>query len=191
MEDFIEIKVPDEYVVSFNQTCGHTYLFLSKKNTKEEKWQPQDGDIVTDKTSGIICIYAGTNGTGGIISYAGLGNLGYLTTNKDSGWGITKNYCPATDEEKQRLFDALAKAGKRWNTEEKRVEDLSRWRAEEKGHYCYLIINSSGIGIVWDVERGSVENKRLYEKNNYFKTREAAERVAAQIREIFKNSKAE
>lgn len=30
-----------------------------------------------------------------------------------------------------------------------------------------------------------------YKQGNYFRTREAAERVAEQIREIFKNSKAE
>ena len=34
-------------------------------------------------------------------------------------------YRPATDEEKQQLFDAMAKAGKRWNAEKKVVEDIS------------------------------------------------------------------
>lgn len=40
------------------------------------------------------------------------------------------------------------------------------------------------------IEAGTLDDKR-YNSGNYFKTEKAAEKVAEQIREIFKNSKAE
>ena len=40
---------------------------------------------------------------------------------------------PATDEEKQRLFDAMAKKGKRWNAEKKVVEDIPKPYEFRKG----------------------------------------------------------
>lgn len=43
-------------------------------------------------------------------------------------YGSTKMVRLATEEEKQKLFDALAKEGKRWNTDTKQVEDIKpKW----------------------------------------------------------------
>ena len=53
---------------------------------------------------------------------------------------------PATEAEKQRLFDALAKEGKRWNAEKKQIEDLPRWRAKEGEQYYY--VNVHGLVIM-------------------------------------------
>ena len=42
-------------------------------------------------------------------------------------WESDKKYMrPATEEQKQQLFDALAKAGKRWNPDAKQIEDLPK-----------------------------------------------------------------
>lgn len=94
----------------------------------------------------------------------------------------------ATEAEKQRLFDALAMQGKRWNAEKKQIEDLPRWRAEESESYYYVDL-SFNIRKTDDLR--SYGDNNLYEAGNYFRTREAAEKVAEQIRDIFKNSKAE
>ena len=40
---------------------------------------------------------------------------------------------PATEDEKQQLFDALAKEGKRWNAEKKVVEDIPKPYEFKKG----------------------------------------------------------
>ena len=40
---------------------------------------------------------------------------------------------PATEEERQRLFDAIAKEGKRWNAEKKVVEDIPKPYEFKKG----------------------------------------------------------
>ena len=105
----------------------------------------------------------------------------------ETGW-VNDNMRPATDDEKQRLFDALAKEGKRWNAEEKRIEDLPRWRAKLGDFYFYI---EEMLGIGCHAETKDDIDNSFYTSGNYFKTREAAEKVAGQIREIFKNSKAE
>ena len=97
---------------------------------------------------------------------------------------------PATNEEKPRLFDAMAKECKRWNAEKKVVEDM-RWRAMSGGKYYYLIFGNSDYGISKTADIRTRSDNSRYLSGNYFKTREAAEKVAEQIREIFKTSKAE
>lgn len=91
-------------------------------------------------------------------------------------------------EENQLLFDALAKEGKRWNAEKKCIEDLPRWRAKANETYYFIGID---VEVKDYIEYGYSVDDACYSAGNYFKTREAAERVASQIREIFKNSKAE
>ena len=95
---------------------------------------------------------------------------------------------PATEAEKQRLFDALAKEGKRWNAEKKCIEDLPRWRAQINEEYYFVDADCSVADIK---EKYSGADTIMYEVGNYFRTREAAKKVALQIRDIFKNSKAE
>ncbi len=148
---------------------------------------PIDGEIVVNGMD-TIAIYAGTNKTGGIMTYAALHGQRLQTVVSEEGWGYTYDYHPATDAEKRRLFDALAKQGKRWNAEKKCIEDLPRWRAVCSGLY-YIVDTDFFIREM--KEKGERTDCALYNAGNYFRTREAAEKVAGQIREIFKNSKAE
>lgn len=152
----------------------------------EQKYVPKDGDVVSCKE--IIVIYAGTNGNGGIMTYAALHEQRLQTEVCGIGWGYTCDYRPATEAEKQRLFDALAKEGKQWNAEKKCIEDLPRWRAEKGG--LYYIVNNDFTTLQYK-EYGERSDMVLHDAGNYFRTREAAEKVASQIRDIFKNSKAE
>ena len=66
------------------------------------------------------------------------------------------------------------------------MEDV-RWRAKEGGVYYAVSLSCE---VTAETECSKLDDKR-YNGGNYFKTREAAEIVAEQIREIFKNSKAE
>lgn len=122
------------------------------------------------------------------MTYAALHEQRLQTEVCGIGWGYTCNYRPATEAEKQRLFDALAKQGKRWNAEKKQIEDLPRWRAEESESYYYVDL-SFNVRKTDDLR--SYGDNNLYEAGNYFRTREAAEKIASQILDIFKNSKAE
>ena len=152
----------------------------------EQKYVPKDGDIVSCK--GVVAIYAGTNGTGGIKTYAALHEQRLQTVVCEMGWGYTSDYGPATEAEKQRLFDALAKQGKRWNAEKKCIEDLPRWRSLYDENYYFI---GSELKVGFQAEIGHVMDDNRYAVGNYFRTREAAEKVAEQIKDIFKNSKAE
>ena len=152
----------------------------------EKKYEPKDGDIVSCKE--VIVIYAGTNENGGIMTYAALHGQRLQTVVSERGWGYTSDYRPAAEAEKQLLFNALAEQGKRWNAEKKCIEDLPRWRAVCSGLY-YIVDTDFFIREM--KEKGERTDCALYNAGNYFRTREAAEKVAGQIRDIFKNSKAE
>lgn len=158
----------------------------------KDKYVPKDGDIVCDPVSccGVVAICAGTNKAGGIKTHAAYLMHEDIIDARFSEDGLceTDNCRPATEAEKQRLFDALAKQGKRWNAEKKCVEDVPRWRAEKGG--LYYIVNNDFTTLQYKdyLERSDMV---LHDAGNYFRTREAAEKVAEQIRDIFKNSKAE
>lgn len=150
-----------------------------------EEWRPKDGDICFAETSSrdqkFIIIF-GHNDC----------SLEYNVSRKDK-WTLKEDWQwsysrirPATEEERKKLFDAMAKEGKRWNAEKKVVENM-RWRAK-KGEIYYALTLSCDVDTV--IETGKLDDKR-YNSGNYFKTEKAAEKVAEQIREIFKNSKAE
>lgn len=94
---------------------------------------------------------------------------------------------PATEEEKKLLIEKLAEVGKRWNEEKKCLEDV-RWRAK-KGE-LYHWVSADGYVKESTDDHGECDNC-YYKSGNYFKTEEAAEKIAEQIRNIFKNSKAE
>lgn len=93
---------------------------------EKKKYEPQDGDICFAETD--------TREQKFRIIYKG--NSYSLADLHGTGWklrkGASRAYSyirPATDEEKQQLFDAMAKAGKRWNAEKKVVEDIPDLRA--------------------------------------------------------------
>lgn len=158
----------------------------------KEKYVPKDGDIVygSGLCKGVVSIYAGSNEVGGIMTYAAYKiDRNILDARfSDRGWGFISQYRPATEAEKQCLFDALAKQGKRWNAEKKQIEDLPRWRAKKRHLYYYIIQDRM---VFHKEEAHEALDNHNYELGNYFRTREAAEKVAGQIRDILKNSKVE
>lgn len=94
----------------------------------------------------------------------------------------------ANDEEKQRLFDALEKDGYRWNAKEKKIEKIPRWRAKEgETYYCL----SATLHVLESVESFSTIDDVFHSLGNYFKTKEAAQKLVEIIKDDFKNSKTE
>lgn len=96
---------------------------LNRETLEVEKPQPEfkDGDIVVYGKSVAICrkIYKHTL---------------YFRVSIDETFGLlfddncasSEGYRFATDSEKQQLFDALAKVGKRWDAENKQIVDLPK-----------------------------------------------------------------
>ena len=187
MEQNFKIAVPDGCAASIKQEEGFIIVSFELK-----KWEPKDGDIYATGHGSVAIYNANYEPPRSLVPYyCGITFKGILDINepgKNFGFGYIDEIRPATVAEKRRLFDALAKEGKRWNAEEKRVEDLPRWRALYNENY-YVI--GSELEVDCQNEIGHVVDDNRYNAGNYFKTREAAERVAEQIREIFKESKAE
>lgn len=102
--------------------------------TSEIEKQPEfkDGDIAFadfGNTQNVFIISGKTDLSEGYDSFISLDlndlilNIGYRTS------FFKKDLCKlrlATDSEKQQLFDALAKEGKRWNPDTKQIEDLPK-----------------------------------------------------------------
>ena len=125
---------------------------------KKAEWEPQDGDIVAWKDEE-------DNGPDAVSIYKGK-DRGYATmlTNGDIIYSPYATFAmniirPATEEEKQKLFDAMAKEGKRWNAEKKVVEDIPKHCEFKKGepvlvrdvddgtwHIAAFVENNSGCG---------------------------------------------
>ena len=114
---------------------------------------------------------------------------------------------PAAEREKKILIDKLAEVNKRWNEETRTIED-ARWRAKVGETFYYIdsnfCVNSmvrDEFHLLWkkydslaeqlEDERMSNIEYMLWKKGNYFKTDIAANKVIAQILNIFKNSKSE
>lgn len=91
----------------------------------------------------------------------------------------------ATESEKQKLFDALAKEGKQRNAETKQVEDIKpkRWRAKENGHYWHL---DSQLNASRDTEHSLKWDDMRYISGNYFISDDDAEAAAEKIKELLK-----
>lgn len=124
---------------------------------EKKKYEPQDGDVVYAKVShndnDAIFIYKKAV-ENRIYGYAGY-NIGYDRMVDTHGFAyITPNiigdlieYRPATEEEKQMLFDAMAKQGKRWNAEKKVVEDIPKPYKFKKGEPVLVRDN----GCIWKI----------------------------------------
>ena len=107
---------------------------------KKKKYEPQDGDVCfvrTDAGNCFIFIKREHKPDEEIHSYACFDtNLWSLCSAKVScvcDRQSIRELRPATDEEKQLLFDAMAKEGKRWNAEKKVVEDIPKPYEFKKG----------------------------------------------------------
>ena len=156
----------------------------------KEKWEPRDGEICYLKANNThVFVFKSFryNKTGASCYVSLSGN--HLVFN---AFIINlEDIRPATDKEKQQLFDALAEQNKRWNAEKKVVEDV-RWRAEKEESYFHVFIDPViQMQVIHATDFRCYADEKRYQLGNYFKTEEAAERVVKQIREIFKNSKAE
>lgn len=156
----------------------------------KEKFEPKDGDFCATY-NGCIFIY---NSNYKLRSnyllgyYVGIDCYNDIIINEDNRLGFSNEVRRATPEEKVAFLERLEKeCGKRWNPETKELEDI-RWRAKKRE--AYYSVNGF-LDVVSEFSGACPHEDVLYERGNYFRTQEAAQKVADQIKDIFKNSKAE
>lgn len=171
---------------------------ITEFEPKEEKYEPKDGDYVSylDANSGerwigifrkpvcrdisVIYIAILTSKDGKKIN---------VILSQENSKSLTPDLRPATDEEIRILNENMKEISLSWNPITKEVEDApgKRLRFSIKNEYYY-------VGD--DLKTHKASDDYLDEDNarhgsfNYFRSYLAAERVAKQVREIFKNSKA-
>lgn len=182
-------------VKSTNVRIENNNLFVDVEF--KEKFVPKFGDIVKIlfddspyERNYMICIYPDKD----FVEDDHFFDLPFLTLNGrliiDDAGG-SRFYCdivPASDSEKQELFDKLAEVGKKWNPVTKQIENI-RWIPKQGEEYWFITEN---FNFKW-TRFNKFEADDLYraDHNNCFKTEEAAKKVAKQMKEILKNSKAE
>ena len=95
---------------------------------KLEENEYEAGDIITCEhgSTSIYMIVSSNYKDEFINAYVTYGASKGIDYNNSILLGYNWNIRLATEEEKQRLFDALAKEGKRWNAEKKCIEELPR-----------------------------------------------------------------
>lgn len=90
----------------------------------------------------------------------------------------------ATSEEAQRLWDALAKEGKRWNPETMQVEPIKkeRWRAEKyEVYYCPIDFEGANFGTQ---ENRSIIDDYMFDNGFYCQTPDQSERLFKVIKQV-------
>jgi len=195
-------RIRDElYHKKHPETINNYERWKSKfGDINEQKYEPKDGDFVYVKSRlrpyvtkysfiGIFCdIIKDEDCTPILLMYASLKDDNRLVYgNSIEPYNNSEYIRPATGREKKILIDQLAKVNKKWNEETRTIED-ARWRAKEDEWYYYL---GQGFKIFQGQDRKLKPDNHCYETGNYFKTREAAKKVAEQIRNILKTSKSE
>ena len=104
---------------------------------KKAEWEPQDGDVCYAENIDGYCTpfiyrHTGLNRTAFYAAFDKWGNVLIYHGNAISKETM-KMLRPATEEERQKLFDAMANEGKRWNAEKKVVEDIPKPHEFKKG----------------------------------------------------------
>ena len=104
---------------------------LNLETLKIEKTQLEfkNGDILRNSTDNSIFIFKNYNGNKDLTHYAGIANSRVILSSSNIPWcSKNENVRYATEEEKQQLFEALAKEGKAWDAEKKVIVDLKpKW----------------------------------------------------------------
>lgn len=108
---------------------------------KKAEWKPQDGDVCFVRTAAGNCfifIKRDNESDDEIHGYASIDTntrVLYLSSTLSCVCyrKSIRELRPATEDEKQKLFDAMAREGRRWNAEKKVVEDIPKPYEFKKG----------------------------------------------------------
>lgn len=144
----LQMQDVQDYHIEDNKDSGQTYINaieerlggkLNRETLEVEKSQPvfKDGDILyaTNLINGYIYINKEPKKNIDICYCYRLSGEGYLhICDLENSYDCTLPSCSiikektrfATEEEKQQLFDALAKENKAWNSEKKQIVDLPK-----------------------------------------------------------------
>lgn len=140
----------------------------------------KDGDILAMDNEN-IAILKGKYYCGSFHDYISIcdGELG----ESDESWDLDpKDVHPATEEQKQILFDKMAEEGLRWNAEEKRVEKM-RWKPNFSNWYYYIDYNLAVSPCIW---KNDYVDRARFNSYNCFRTGTQTEQAAKLVKETLR-----
>lgn len=128
-----------KYIKLINTNLEKENKRLNLKTLEIERPKFRDGDILTlpatsshNSSTFILKEY----NVCGYLYYAAIGGPEKLCISTGNTWcGKSETIRYATEEEKQKLFNALAKEGKRWNAEKKVIEDIKSVHKKQNATY--------------------------------------------------------
>lgn len=122
----------------------------AEKKCLEDVYVPKFGDIVKVEGPSFafernysICIYPNRNEKydqcyiGDFFDIANINLSGILCSSCGNAPVGRLHIIPASESEKQELFNKLAEVGKRWNPETKQIEDI-RWTPQQNEEYWFI-----------------------------------------------------
>ena len=107
----IKVNVPEGCTANIKKEDG--FLIVTFEQKKENKWEPKDGDMIAfgkNINNQLIAIYKKPSVDNTFHIHCLVSEHDDKISLYEKGW-LNYNMRPATEEEKQRLFDALTKAG--------------------------------------------------------------------------------
>ena len=134
-------KTTEKYIEYINTKLKGSNHIVNPKTLEVEIWKFNDGDILTCPPAPLLSINSSTfilkeRAISGYLYHAALNGSKELYISTGNTWcGRDAIVRYATEEEKTKLFDALAKEGKRWNAEKKVIEDIKPKPKKENTTY--------------------------------------------------------
>ena len=184
MEKTYKFELPqNREVESTNVRIEDEKVFVNVKF--KERFQPEDGDFLVS-SYGKVFIYREERAIDKLVygCYCGVNRLDIIHTELSNNWTQKAGCRFATSAEKGVFLAQLEKeCNKRWNPETKKLEDI-RWEPKKGDRYFY--VESWGL-VASTINDTAIDDYRI-KNNNCYKTVKDAQKVADQIKEIFKNS---
>lgn len=115
---------------------------------KEVKFVPKDGDILScffrDEFQGTLVFEEASECGEAIFHFALDADGKFIKGNGCNYFGYVYNLSPATEEEKKRLFDKLAKVGWEWDADKKELIKL-KWKPVAGQHLYFVEYDNENL----------------------------------------------
>lgn len=185
VSDIVSIRLATfkEKKALFNTLAKQGKQWNADKMCIEDIFDPKDGDFLVK--SGFVFIYK--NPTNPHFHqkvcgcYCGQAES-TLNVDKCSFWTDFEGCRYATESEKQAFLEKLKEAGYTWNAEKKCLEEYA-WKPEKGVEYFYIGIY---LKVYSTIYCDTYVDHQLILAENYFQTKEQAEKKAKELREVLK-----
>lgn len=151
---------------------------------KEVKFKPKDGDIVSSFDGKQVFINKDYKACG--VGYAYLGWNFDNDTKFDKGVWKYSRY--ATEEEKQKLFQAIADEGLEWDVEKRQFVKM-KWKPKYKEFYFRIIFEHAVIIPHRTYWTDDICDKAFYQKGWCFKTKEECQEFCDRLNKALEKIK--